>query len=274
MIIQTDIWSLIAVVVGAMALGAAILWLFLRRNKPQKRMPERNEKETLFLVFSRIGHRLKTANEVIRGHLHGFTDELPSDTERWKVARRAIIEESSGIGNIIERLDLVVRLGMTEQPLVIEPVNVPRLLEDLMMELGPAADAKGIFLGGVVTKSAKEASYVSGDSSALREVFSNILENAVKHNVRGTEITSEVRQEHDNILVRISDTGKGIRTEVFDNLFEKKGPDYHPRAIRGTGMGLHLCKLLVELHGGQITASTAEGKGTEFLIQLPLRRTG
>jgi two-component system sensor histidine kinase ResE len=75
-------------------------------------------------------------------------------------------------------------------------------------------------------------------------------------------------------VVRISDTGKGMSPEILSNLFSKASPDYHPKMTRGTGMGLYLCKLLVELHGGSVTASSLEGKGTEFRILLPFRRTG
>ena len=72
------------------------------------------------------------------------------DAERWRVARKAVSDEATTINSLTERLDLVVRLGLSGQPLVMEPVNVPRMLEDLMVDLGPSADAKGIVLGGIV----------------------------------------------------------------------------------------------------------------------------
>jgi signal transduction histidine kinase len=274
MLLQTDIWSVAAVILAGILSGAVGTWYFMRRKRSRSHSHEVKEKETLYLVFSRISHRLKTATEVIRGHLNGFSEELPKDANRWRSARQAIAEEASGVGSLTERIDLVVRLGMAEQPLVIEPVNVPRLLEDLMVELGPAADAKGILLGGVIKDSAQDSNYVSGDASALREIFSNLLENAVKHNEQGTEITAEVKQEDGNLLVCISDTGKGISQKILSNLFEKANTNYRPKTTSSTGMGLYLCKLLVELHGGGITASVTEGKGTEFRIILPLRRTG
>ncbi len=273
MLLQTDIWSVIAVVLAGILAGAAGTWYFMRRKWNQARTPEVKEKETLYLVFSRISHRLKTATEVIRGHLNGLSEELPGDAKRWKAARQAIAEEASGVSSLTERMDLVVRLGMAEQPLVIEPINISRMLEDLMVELGPAADARGILLGGVVKDSAQDSNYISGDASALREIFSNLLENAVKYNEQGTEIMVNIKQEDCNLLVRIADTGKGIPQETLSNLFTKANPNYRPKMTRGTGMGLYLCKLLVELHGGSIAASAIEGKGTEFCIQLPLRRT-
>ena len=149
-------------------------------------------------------------------------------------------------------------------------ISCIRILDGLVR--GDAADARGILLGGVVN-STQNSNYVSGDASALREIFSNLLENAVKHNGHGTEITAEVKQESGNLLVRVSDTGKGIPKKILTNLFEKANPNYRPKTTSGTGMGLYLCRLLVELHGGSITANAAEGKGTEFRVLLPLRRT-
>jgi two-component system sensor histidine kinase/response regulator len=271
-LIQADVYSLLGVVLGLLALGAALAWLLLRRRDKGSAPAEANEKEGLYLVFSRLSHRLKTAGEVTRGHLHGFGDELPKDAERWRVARRSIAEEASGIDSLVNRLDLVVRLGMAGQPLVMEPVNVPRLLEDIMVGLGPAADARGIVLGGVVSSSGKNVPHISADKMALREVFSNLLENAVKHNGPGAEVTAEVKQQDGRLLVRIADNGKGIPQELLSALFEKGNHSYRPAAARGTGMGLYLCKLLVELHGGEITAIKRNQHGTEFHILLPVRR--
>jgi signal transduction histidine kinase len=271
--IQADIASFIAVVIGAGLIGSIITWLLLRKRRKQDIPKDADGRETLYLIFSRIDHRLKTAVEVIRGHLHGFSNELPQDAERWRVARRAITEEASEINSLIDRLDLVVRLGMSEQPLVIEPVNIPLLLEDIMVNLGPSADAKGIVLGGLINKAGQDADYISGDASALREVFSNLLENSIRHNGPGIEITAEVTHQDSNLLVRLMYNGKGMPQEVLSRLFEKGTKSYHPRMTKGTGTGLYLCKLLIELHGGQITAEAVEDKSTEFQILLPLRRT-
>ena len=172
------------------------------------------------MVFSRLSHRLKTIGEVIRGQLHGFSEDLPTDAERWRVARRTVAEEATEINSLTERLDLVVRLGRSGQPLVMEPVNVPRLVEDLMVDLGPSADAKNIVLGGVVNHSASAVPYISADMMALKEVFSNLIENAVKHNGTGTEITAEITQKNKNLVVRITDTGQGIPPGNLSMIFE------------------------------------------------------
>jgi signal transduction histidine kinase len=271
--ILTDIWSLAGVMLAALIAGAGITFWLCRKSRTENKPRDKVQREALYLIVSRLAHRLKTATEVMRGHLHGFSDELPRDAERWKAARKAIAEETEGINTLIEKLDLLVRLGMEQHPLIIEPINVARMLEDLMVELGPAADAKGIFLGGVVTSSDQDKLYVSGDASALREVFSNILENSLKHNGKGTEIKAEIKQQDHLLTVCINDTGKGISPDILSGLFNKVSLNYRPKKTRGTGMGLYLCKVLVELHNGRISASSHNGQGTEFCIQLPLRRT-
>ena len=108
---------------------------------------------------------------------------------------------------------------------------------------------------------------------ALREVFSNLLENAVKYSGAGTEIAAEVKWEDGQLSVRIADNGNGIPPEILGSIFEKGNHTYHPGAASGTGMGLFLSKMLVELHGGRIDARSPDGAGTEFHISLPIRRS-
>jgi len=273
--VQTDIYSLLALVLGSFVVGGSVGWWVMRRRRKFNPPSEIDGPSNIYLLFSRTSHRLKTVGEVIRGHLHGFTNELPQDAERWRVARKAITEGAAEIDTLVNRLDLVVRLGMSEQLLVIEPVNVPRLLEDLMVDLGPAADSKGILLGGIISNSDTDGAYViSADPLALREVFSNLLENAVKHNNTGTEVSAEVKLRKDRMLARIADNGDGISEELVKTIFDKGSRNYRPGSrARSTGMGLYLAKLLVELHGGEIAVDSHQGSGTEFQITLPLRRT-
>ena len=267
-------WFLLAILSVSFLLRMFLLALVrrIRRKGPLKSGTDVNE--ALYLTVSRLSHQLKNTGEVIRGHLHGFTDQLPQDEERWRVARRVIGDEALEVGNLTQHLDLMVRLGMSGQPLVMEPVNIPLLLEDLMINLAPAAEAKGIVLGGVVRGEDKEVPRISGDEAALREVFANLLENAVKHNGKGVEITGEIRHATNQIIVTISDTGKGIPQELVSTMFGRGNRRYAPGQNRGTGMGLYLCQLLTELHGGTISVSSEEGSGTTFETTLPLRRFG
>lgn len=104
--VQTDIYSLIALVLGALVSGGSVAWWLTRRWSRSNPPVEIESPSDIYLLFSRTSHRLKTVGEVIRGHLHGFTDELPLDAERWRVARKAITDGASEIDTLVNRLDL------------------------------------------------------------------------------------------------------------------------------------------------------------------------
>ncbi|MEO7135987.1 MAG: ATP-binding protein [Vicinamibacterales bacterium] len=110
---------------------------------------------------------------------------------------------------------------------------------------------------------------VDGDSARLTQVFANLLHNAAKFGGAGGHLAVHARHEGDEAVVRVTDSGVGIRPELLASMFELfvQGPDEHG----GLGIGLSLAKRLVEMHGGVITAhSEGRGKGSEFTVRLPL----
>ncbi len=116
---------------------------------------------------------------------------------------------------------------------------------------------------------------VDGDSARLSQVFANLLNNAAKYNHRGGHITLAVHLDADRgqAVVTVSDTGRGIAPEFQPRLFELFA-QAHPSpgvSATGLGIGLHLARQLVELHGGQISASSAgEDQGSSFVVRLPV----
>ena len=274
MVIQTPLWFFFVLIGVAFVLGAGIVFTVSSRRIRRSAVGA-SDNEALYLIVSRLSHRLKTVGEVIRGHLHGFTDHLPTDAERWRVSRRSIGEEAAEIGSLSQRLDLMVRLGMSGQPLVMEAVNVPALIEDIMIDLAPAADDKGLVPGGVVrSENGTSVPHPSGDEAALREVFSNLIENAIKHNNAGVQVIADVKTAGRRMEISISDTGSGIAPELLSTMFARGNRHYTRGEVRGTGMGMYLCKLLVEPHGGTLSAESKQGQGTIFTISLPMRGSG
>ena len=256
------------------AIGLFIGVLVARRRRPDasaESAKAERQPDLAFEIMSIVSHRLKTVGEVIRGHLRRLEeDQLPADIDRWKVARRAIWEEATEIPALTDRIDVVVRLAVAGQPLVLEPVNLPAMIESLMLELSTAADDRGIILGGVLMRADEGEAIVSGDTTALRVAVSNLLENAIRHTPRGTEVTASIARSGSEVLLEIADTGPGIPPELLERVFERGSRTYRPRQQGGSGMGLYLTRLLIELHGGQITVESVGG--TKFSIVLPVRR--
>jgi len=105
------------------------------------------------------------------------------------------------------------------------------------------------------------------DANQVRQVFLNLLRNAMDATRPGGEISSQLLVMDDFLVITVSDTGKGIpavdRDRIFDLFFTTKP--------RGTGLGLAICRKIVQDHGGEISVESEEGKGTSFTIKLPCR---
>lgn len=117
-----------------------------------------------------------------------------------------------------------------------------------------------------------ESLQISGNPARLRQVFSNILNNAIKYSPDGGNITVNVECDDDVIRVAIEDEGIGVSEEDAKRLFEKfyRVQSEASRNIGGTGLGLAICKEIVESHGGTIYAKSESGKGTTMVVELPI----
>lgn len=118
-----------------------------------------------------------------------------------------------------------------------------------------------------------ESTHILADQERIKQVISNLIDNAIKFTKEGTiTLTTEIEDNHDNIKVRVKDTGIGIDPEMVPKLFTK----FATKSEKGTGLGLYICKGIVEAHGGSIRAENssdingANGAGATFSFSLPL----
>ena len=110
----------------------------------------------------------------------------------------------------------------------------------------------------------------SGDSNIISHIWSNLFENAVKFTKKGGSIEIELKKEKNKVMVRIFNSGDGIKEKDIEHIFEKFYQVDKSRHDRGSGLGLPLVKRLVELCGGEIKVKSTLGVGTEFVVYLPL----
>ena len=110
---------------------------------------------------------------------------------------------------------------------------------------------------------------IQADAVRLAQVISNLFENAIKY-APGSKITVSLREDSDKQIITVSDSGPGISSDHLPFVFERfyRAPGHENR--RGTGLGLFICKQIIRAHHGQITVKTARGKGTTFIIELPV----
>ena len=197
---------------------------------------------------------------------------LPADEDTWKQIRNGIDQQLEETASVTDRIESVIRLGSPGEIRAVEPVILIDLLKGVRSDLVFLAEQKKIDLKEVMNRDSNDPPYISCDLLAIKEVFYNLLANAVKHNGEGTEVGFEVtRLGSDSVQVKISDDGTGIPIDILDQIFEPGIQIYQPgKLLKGTGMGLHLCKLLVELHGGRISAKNIEPHGVAFAVVLPI----
>jgi signal transduction histidine kinase len=108
------------------------------------------------------------------------------------------------------------------------------------------------------------------DPLQLRRVYENLIANALRHNPHGIQITLNACQDNDQILCTVSDTGEGIPPPQCHALFELYGQGPSARQTLGWGLGMHICRQIIDAHGGKIGATSHPGKGTTFWFTLPL----
>jgi two-component system, OmpR family, sensor kinase len=123
----------------------------------------------------------------------------------------------------------------------------------------------------IVERLASPSIPMIGDAKLLFQVFSNLLSNAIKYSPGGGAIEVDAETFPNEVVVAVADHGIGIPPGDFDRLFERYHRGSNVSGIVGTGVGLHLVKMVVDLHGGRVFVTSKEGEGTRFTIHLPLK---
>jgi signal transduction histidine kinase len=116
--------------------------------------------------------------------------------------------------------------------------------------------------------------HILADERLIRQIFSNLLSNAVKYSPEGTAIHFRGWQEDESVVVSVQDTGLGIPKDEVTRLFERFFRASTSTGIAGTGIGLHLTRHFIDLHGGSIEVESAEGVGSTFTVRLPITAKG
>jgi signal transduction histidine kinase len=112
---------------------------------------------------------------------------------------------------------------------------------------------------------------VLGDRDRVAQVIDNLLSNALKFTPEGGEITVDVARSNGSARLVVADTGAGMRSDEIHHLFDRfyRTDAATAQAVQGSGLGLSICKAIVEAHGGAITADSRLGLGTSLTIELP-----
>jgi signal transduction histidine kinase len=148
-----------------------------------------------------------------------------------------------------------------------ESTSIPALLSEVIDMYQLVAEEKQISIDSQSDPSCEAAV----DSVRMRQVFANLLDNALKYTAQGGHIAVQCRKEAGQIVVRFVDTGIGISPEEQPRIWARLYRGDKSRSQRGLGLGLSLVKAIVEAHHGSVSVLSATGAGSTFTVELPIR---
>ena len=213
-------------------------------------------------------HELRTPLAIMQAEatLALSKERSPDD---YRKSLETISQESDYMSSVIGKLLFLARSDAGKEQLSFEDVELKGLITGLASNIEALAQDKGIKFA----VDAKEELTVSGDKVKLRQLFINILENAVRYTPIAGQISVSLVQKDANAVVAIADTGIGIPPEHLPHIFERfyRVDKARARADGGVGLGLAIAKIIAESHKGKIEVESELGKGTTFTISLPLK---
>src|SRR3984885_11897030 len=218
-----------------------------------------------------LSHELRTPLSAILGWtqvlLRGEASKGPDEHKR---AMEVIDRNARAQVKLIDDLLDLSRVMTGKLRLDLHQVSFASIVEAAVDSARPSADVKGIRLKAILSSN---SDIVSADSARLQQVVWNLLTNAIKFTPKGGQVQVLLQRVNSHLELSVSDTGVGIPANYLPHVFDRfsQKDSSTTRAFGGLGLGLAICKQLVELHGGSIrAASQGEGRGATFSVHLPL----
>ena len=217
-----------------------------------------------------VSHELKTPLTSIQGFAQAIMDGTADTPEAKRQAAEVIYNEAGRMHRLaLDLLDLA-RLEAGTADLKVSPVEMEALLKSVVEKFRPMAAQAGVDLNLSLPD---KLPVLMGDGDRLAQVFTNLVDNAIKFTPHDGKVDLWARGDKDEIQVSVNDTGKGIPADAIPKIFDRfyqvdtsrSGGEKH-----GAGLGLAIVNEIVAAHGGRITVRSAQGRGTGFVVHLPL----
>ncbi len=235
--------------------------LFVNITEQHNAMKMRQE------FFSNVSHELKTPMTSIRGYSELLETGVINDKDASKKALDKIHDEVNNMSTLINDILMISRLENKDVDVIKHPVHLTPLEDEIIDTMQVEIDKKHL----QVDKELEDITYTSNHQH-MHQLLSNLITNAIKYNVDGGKIIIKSYQFGRNIIIEVSDTGRGIskidQGRVFERFFRcDQGRD---KETGGTGLGLAIVKHIVQYYQGNITLTSKLHEGTTFKVTLPM----
>jgi signal transduction histidine kinase len=224
-----------------------------------------------------VSHELRTPLTVIRGAAYNIQRGVVSERSQIEKYSGLIIEYCEQLTEMIEQVLALAGMQKGRSVAVRQPLALANVLREAMGVT--AHDTQAAHCEVHITLP-PDLPAVTGDASALRRAFQNLICNAAKHGGQGGWIGITASGDHDGarpmVEVQVSDRGPGIPAEEQEKIFTPffRGSKAQTSQTRGSGLGLSLVKEIIEAHGGEVSVRSAVGQGAIFTVRLPVAANG
>ncbi|AGH96329.1 ATP-binding protein [Pseudobdellovibrio exovorus] len=238
-------------------------WEYLQKNKLLQQVEELKSN-----FISMMSHDLKTPI----ARIQGMTEVILKDNISLSSNQREAVDTiKSSSDDLLRFINSILQYGRIESQgieLNRQSKDINKILQEIVKKHDFLAKVKRIKL----TTDLEPMFPVSVDSELVRQVFSNLIENAIKYSPEESTVTIKSYESADKVIIEIQDQGVGIPPEEISNIFMKfyRSQNAKTSTIKGTGLGLYLAQYFIQLHKGEITVTSEVQKGSVFRVELPI----
>lgn len=240
----------------------------INRQKKQIEIVMNNLKEAEKVrreFTANVSHELKTPLTSINGYAEMIANGMVEGEEVKKFAG-IIQKEGTRLLTLIESILNLSKLEDESVEKTYEEIDLYETIKDVVHKLKPQAASHKVNL-----EVDGEITHVKANKRMIEDLVYNLIDNAIKYNVENGNVLVSVKNEENNGLISVKDTGIGIPKEEQNRVFERfyRIDKSRSKKIEGSGLGLSIVKHIVEYHNGSITLESEVGKGTTITIKLP-----
>jgi two-component system sensor histidine kinase/response regulator len=199
---------------------------------------------------------------LLRSRLNDAASNIVIDRRTVEV----MVQSCSRQLQLIESLTATQQFDVKSASLAMKPLSLPALVQNILIERLPILNQHRV---KVKQRFAADLPLVNADAQQLWRVFGNLIDNAVKYNQSGFILTVEAKREGEMVRCTVADNGAGISPQQCARLFEPYTRGVGVSLRQGLGLGLYICRQIVEAHGGEIGVDSELGKGARFWLTLP-----